>query len=262
MRIILLLLLSLLPAFAQFNIGNPFYVAAFVRSSGAAFDPSQISGILQWNYGNGSSTAPGSETSTWTATTGADLTTESGAAAQPVVETNRVSGKAIKVFVFDGVGEYMTNGGAWTATEPYARFINFRLRDNALPTSRFLCAGNESGRADLRSDSAPVYSAYHGLAAFQNYASAPNINWHGLIQICDGVNNRIQIDGAAWDVIAVTAGSDTITGLCIAALYNGGGLVNPAAIDIESVGVIGNTNYHTWGQSLTNWMHDGIYGTR
>ena len=257
MRIFLALLLSANILLAQADYSTLLLLETPAVSSTP--DPATSSGIVQFNYGDGDASGTGVD-QTWTATVGPNLTTDS-TTGRPTKSTTSINGKSFATYNFDGTLNYMTNGGTWTATQPRTRFITFRLTDNALPTSRFFCAGNESGRADLRSDNVPTYSFYAGDAGgFQNFASPlPNTNWNIAIIIEDGANSRLQINGGNWSVIGATPGSDTITGLCVGALYFGGGVVNPAAVNVECVGLISNTNYATWGASLTNWMHGRLY---
>ena len=215
--------------------------------------PSTISGILQFNYGDAATASPGSAISTWEATTGNNLTGGTGST-RPTVETNLVSGKAIKVIRFDGTDDFLTNKFTATATQPFTMFATYRLRSLGIAQRMWDSAFGETPRNLHMVNGADQLQYYNGT--FQVIADAQT-NWNITVIIVDGARTRMSTNGSSWQVVGASTGTDSPTGITVAASNNGS--TDPAQMDLENIGAIGNTNFHIWGAGLTNWMHGRIY---
>lgn len=228
-----------------------------VPVASASWTPADISGILQFNYGDASSAAAGDPISSWTATVGNNLTTGTGST-RPTIETNLVAGKAIKVVRFDGADDYLTNKFTSVATNGFTMFSTYRLRTNSnlLGVSQRVwdSAFNESARNLLMHDTAPQILYYNG--SFGSLADSQT-NWLITVIVVDGANTRMSTNGATWNVIGSTSGGDGPNGATLAASNDGSS--NPAFVNFENFGVIANTNTSVWFVNLTNWMHGRLY---
>ena len=118
-------------------------------AASGAWTPANISGIVQFNYGDAATGAPGAAISTWEATVGNNFTGATGAT-RSTLETNLVAGKAIKVIRFDGTDDYLTNKFASTIPSlPFTVFLNVESRTNGVIQRPFDSATLETPRTLL-----------------------------------------------------------------------------------------------------------------
>ena len=256
MRYLLLPLLLAVSCLGQSGLRSPAFVANLKPAAASgAWTPANISGIVQFNYGDAATGAPGAAISTWEATVGNNFTGATGAT-RPTLETNLVAGKAIKVIRFDGTDDYLTNKFASTIPSlPFTVFLNVESRTNGVIQRPFDSETLETPRTLLYWNSTDQMQLYAG-SGFQSVQDFTK-GWKEIVIIFDGASSRVQTNGSAWTVVGASPGSDIWTGVTLAVAQDIGSNFTP--INLESFGVIANTNLSSWHTSLTNWMHGRLY---
>lgn len=103
MRWLVLLFFSTLVASAQFNIGNPFYVPAFLRalSDGESYDPSADTEAVRWLRVEGTVGTNASNSAITNLVErkgGSDFTNLTALAGGPIISNNFLNGKSVGFF--------------------------------------------------------------------------------------------------------------------------------------------------------------------